>query len=237
MTDAHDEPRPGQADEDDDRFAVLEVFGLKLEVSNPRLAELLTLDAADALTSDVRDLKDPEVMREARVQAREALSDGILAPETIGDGLDAKRREAMREEIAGLGERMGFITHLDGVWESPTGAVILCRVIGEGMSFDLASKFVRQMAERRSGHTGQDSTVLFVAPGQQAADVFKVAIRQGHFHHAMRTVSTENLREMTRMFGTSILDHGQVVILLAPVADIDVGEVLSVIRSATGSGE
>lgn len=39
-----------------ERHPVLEVFGIKLEVSNPRLAELLTMDAKEALTSDLRDL-------------------------------------------------------------------------------------------------------------------------------------------------------------------------------------
>ncbi len=32
------------------------MFGLTLEVSNPRLAELLTMDAKEALVTDVREL-------------------------------------------------------------------------------------------------------------------------------------------------------------------------------------
>ena len=221
--------------EDDDRFTVLEVFGLKLEVSNPRLADLLTLDAGDALGSDIKDLKTPEGVREVSEAAREAMPDVVINPTTPKDDMESKQRTEMREKVFAQGENMGFTTHNDGVWESPTGVVILTRVIDRGVSFAGASHYVEEVSKRRAEQAGEESTVLFVTPDQQTADVFKVAIRQSRLYHLMRTISQENLTEVSRMQASGTVDHAQAVILLAPVADIDVGEILAVIRAAQRS--
>lgn len=62
-----------------DRYAVLEVFGLKLEVSNPRLAELLTMSAREVLTSDVMDLMGGRASAE---EIAEAVPDSVVAAAT-----------------------------------------------------------------------------------------------------------------------------------------------------------
>lgn len=217
---------------DDDKFTVLEVFGLKLEVSNPRLADLLTMDASEALTSDVKDLRSPESVRDAASEARQGMPDVVLTPVSPREENEAESRQAMRAQAAALGESMGFTTHVDGVWESPTGVTILTRMVDATQSFASASHFVDEIAERRTSLAGEESTVLFVVPNQQTADVFKVAIRQARAYHLMRTVSVENLEAVAALHASEQIDHNQAVILLAPVADIDVGEILAVIRTA-----
>jgi hypothetical protein len=62
------------------RFAVLDVFGLKLEVSNPRIAELMTMDAKTAFTTDVRDLGNPTALREFREEVAQAAPDMVIGP-------------------------------------------------------------------------------------------------------------------------------------------------------------
>ena len=233
MAEEEQEVRDGEGD--DDRFTVLEVFGLKLEVSNPRLADLLTMDATEALATDIAAAKTPEGVREVVADAREGVPDVVLTPQTPHDEHDTVLRKEMRERVSGLGDAMGFTTHVDGTWESPTGVVILSRVVEKPLSFAGAAHFVEEMAERRKAVAGEESTVLFVAPDQQTADVFKVAIRQARLYHLMRTVSLDNLADVAGMLATGAVDHNQAIILLAPVADIDVGEILSVIRSASGS--
>jgi hypothetical protein len=234
--DPQTEETPGER-ADADRYTILEAFGLKFEVSNPRLAELLTIDAGDALSMDVRDIGKPEAMREIRAEAEAALPDVVIAPATAKDEQDAAHRRQMREEASRLGEMLGFTTHVDGVWESPTGVVILTRIVEKDTSFAGASHFVEEIAERRISLAGEDSTILFVVPDQQTADVFKVAIRQSRLYHLMRTISVDNLEVIAGLFAKGLVDHNQSVILLAPVADIDVGEILSVIRSAAGDSE
>ena len=223
------EPSDAADTEDEDSFTVLEVFGLKLEVNNPRLAELLTTD----VQTDVKDLGTPDAVKEATVAAGQGAPDIVLTPATPHDEKDAQLRREMRERAAQLGERMAFTTHLDGVWESPTGVVILTRTVEKPVSYAGASHFVDEIAQHRTELAGEDATVLFITPDQQTADVFKVAIRQAKLHHQMRTVSIENLTDLAEMLEAGAIDHGKTVILLAPIADIDVGEVISVIRSAT----
>jgi len=222
----------GGADEStDDRYTLLEAFGLRLEVSNPRLADLLTMDAKDALTSDVRNLVDAGSMREAREEAEEAVPDTLLAPASGRDEVEALDREAMRTHAALLGEQLGFLTRADGVWESPTGVHILTRAIVKSVSYAAASHYVEELKERRETLCGHDCSVLFVAGEQQAADVFKVAIRQGEQYDMMRTVSIGNLEAISAMYTRGDLDHSQAIVLLAPIANIDVGELLAVIRA------
>jgi hypothetical protein len=231
-----DEPTGADPTEDDDRFTVLEVFGLKLEVSNPHLADLLTMDAGDALKTDVKDLRDAEDVKAIRAEAQEAVPDVVIAPQTPHDDNDAAERKALRDKVQSLGESMGFTTHVDGVWESPSGIVVLTRVVERSTSFAGASHFVEEVAARRAQVAGEEATALFVVADQQTADVFKVAIRQARLYHQMRTVSLDNLTEAATLYARGMIDHSQAVILLAPVADIDVGEILSVIRSVSDEG-
>jgi hypothetical protein len=216
---------------DDGRYAVLDVFGLKLEVSNPRLAELLTMDAGKALTTDVRDLASPEEVRSQRMSATQAVPEIVLAPPTPRDEMDEKHRREFRAQVGRIGGGIGFESSPDGIWRSPSGLTILTRGIDRPVSFAAASHFVGEIAAHREALAGPDSTALFVVDGQQSADVFKVAIRQSHLYNVMRVISIDNLVEIERLVIAGVVDHAKTLVLLTPAANIDVGEILSVMRA------
>ncbi len=217
-----------------ERFAVLDVFGLKLEVSNPRIAELLTMDAREALVTDVRDLASPpDESEEDRAEATEAMPDVVLTPSTAQDELDAQTRMEFRARVAAMGSAVGFDTDHEGIWNSPTGVTILTRAIESAVTLASATHYVTQLAARREELAGPDALVLFIAEGQQSADVLKVAIRQQRLYDVIRVISVENLEDVSRLYLAGAIDHSKVVVLLAPSANIDVGEILSVIRSAS----
>jgi len=216
-----------------DRFSVLDVFGIKLEVSNPRLAELLTMDAKQALTTDVRDLGTPQAMQEFREEAEQAAPDIVMAPPTPKDEDDAAARRQFRVHAAAAGGSLGFEITPDGVWHSETGVSILSRAIERPVSLAAASHYVSELASRREQLGGPGASVLFIAESQQSADVFKVAIRQQHLYDVMRVISIGNLDDIRRLHAAGQMDHAKAVILLSPAATIDVGEILSVIRAAT----
>jgi hypothetical protein len=222
-----------QGSAESDRFAVLDVFGLKLEVSNPRLAELLKMDAKEALTSDVRDLGSVKAVQEFREEAAQAAPDMVLSPPTPKDEDDAVARREFRARAAAIGEGIGFECTPDGVWRSETGVSILTRAIERPVSLAAASHYVSELATRREQLGGPGASVLFIAESQQSADVFKVAIRQQQLYDLMRVISMRNLEDVNRLYSTDAVDHAKAVILLSPAATIDVGEILSVIR-ATG---
>jgi hypothetical protein len=226
-----------RVEEDGSRFAVLEVFGLKLEVSNPALAELLTMDAKDALTTDVRDLGSSKAVFEFREEAAQAAPEVVLAPPTAKDDQDAALRREYRSKVSDIGSALGFEATPDGIWRSPAGITILTRAIDRGVSLAAATHWVTELAARREQLAGPGASVLFIVDGQQSADVFKVAIRQQALYDVMRVISVDNLQDVRRLLDARAIDHAQAVILLAPSAAIDVGEILSVIRAASESGE
>ncbi|MBE0475762.1 MAG: hypothetical protein IBX62_01480 [Coriobacteriia bacterium] len=218
------------------RFAVLDVFGLKLEVSNPRLAELLTMDAKDALGADVREFVGaaPQVHTGA---GTEAVPEVVLSVPRARDEQEARLRREFRARVEADGAAIGFATSGEGMWKSASGLSILTRAIERPVSLAAASHYVSEVANRRETVAGPDSTALFIVDGQQTADVFKVAIRQRRLYDLMRTIAVENLEEIRALVEHGTIDHAQAVVLLVPIANIDVGEVLSIIRSAAPEAE
>jgi hypothetical protein len=207
------------------RLPVLEVFGIKLSVSNPRLARLLTMDAREALTTDVRQLY-PSLERPESAEPLEDAGDGL---EDADPARSADFQRLVREAAGAL----GFGTTDDGLWLSPTGAAIVTRTVSAPLSFASAARCVAGLARRREALGGDDATALVVVEGQETADVLKVAVRQADVADVMRVVSLGNLLELRRLAEFGTMDHMQAVVLLVPMADIDVGEILSIMRTSS----
>jgi hypothetical protein len=74
------------------------------------------------------------------------------------------------------------------------------------------------------------TTVLFVVADQNTADAFKVAIRLRKLHNLMRTISIDSLDEAASLWDAGHLDHRSMLVLLAPIANIDVGEMMAILR-------
>jgi hypothetical protein len=217
------------------RYAVLDVFGITLEVSNPRLAALLTMDARAALATDVREL----LTADGRSVA-EALPDVVIAVPNPHTEQLARARAAFRVRADALGRRLGFDVESDGTWASPTHIDILTRTIERPLTVAAAAHYVSEVAVL-TNRLPDTTSVLFVVESQQTADVFKVAIRQRRLHNLMRTVSIEVLEELVGNVASGRVTHDGVLLLLAPIANIDAGELMSVLRAdqqaATGEAD
>lgn len=216
---------------------VLEVFGVSLKVSNPRLAEILTMDAKAALTSDVRDFTDVSGMKTTREETAQAMPDVVVSQPTPHDDEDARLRTEMRQLVSGLGSALGFDVQPNGSWISPTGFTLLTRSVHRPVSLAAAADFVAKVEERRLADVGPDSSTLIVVGEQQTADVFKVAIRERRAHENARTISLDNLRFLRSLCTASVVDHRAALALLSPAADVDVGELLSIVRSAAATSD
>lgn len=211
------------------RFAVLDVFGITLEVSNPRLAELLTMDASEALTSDVRDLISAD-----RRAVAQALPDVMVAlPTPRSENADRARRE-FRARADSLAQGLGFAVETDGTWCSPSGIDIVMRTVDRPLTAAAAAHYVNEVATV-TDRLPETSTVLFVVADQQTADAFKVAIRQRKLHNLMRTIALDSLEAVRDMHAEGRLDHRNVLVLLAPIADIDVSEMIAVLQAGLPS--
>jgi hypothetical protein len=222
-------PNEGQARE---RHPVLEVFGVKLEVTNPRLAELLTMDAAEALTTDIRKLGGTAAEAAPVLGGIDEVQLDQAAPKVV-DEEEARRRKALHAAVLEVGTSLGFDARPDGLWQSPTGIVVLTRTVEQPVSYAAATHFVTELAARRESIAGPESTALFVVDGQQTVDVFRVAIRQNKLYDLMRTISLDNLMAIRDLYAHGVLNHTTAVALLVPMANIDVGEIISLVRAAS----
>jgi hypothetical protein len=225
----------GDAARGPDEHYTFDVFGLKLEVSNPRLAELLAMDAREALTTDVKDLAGSRAARDFREEAAQAVPDVVINPPSPADDVDAAARREFRSRTAAIGSALGFDAGPDGLWRSPTGLAILTRSFERPVSLSAASHYVAEIAIRREQLGGPDSSVLFVVDGQRSVDVFKVAVRQQRLYHHLRVAAMTNLDEIRALMETGAIDHMKAVILLSPFANVDVGEILSVLHAGDSS--
>lgn len=211
------------------RFAVLDVFGITLEVSNPRLAELLTMDASEALTSDMRDLVSAD-----RRAVAEALPDAVVTMPTPHSEIAERTRREFRSRADSLAATLGFTVESDGTWCSPTGIDIVMRTIERPLTAAAAAHYVSEVAAV-TDRLPESSTVLFVVADQATADAFKVAIRQRKLHNLMRTIAIDSLQRVSDMHASGRLDHRNILVLLAPIADIDVGEMIAVFEAGAPS--
>lgn len=212
--------------QDGNRFAVLDVFGITLEVSNPRLAELLTMDATEALTSDMR-----ELMSADRRAVAEAFPDTVVAMPTPHSEMAERSRREFRSRADALASHVGFTVESDSTWCSPTGIDIVMRTIERPLTPAAAAHYVSEVAAV-TDRLPDTSSVLFVVADRATADAFKVAIRQRKLHNLMRTIAIESLERVAQMHAEGRLEHRNVLVLLAPIADIDVGEMIALFESS-----
>lgn len=202
-------------DRGEKKHKVLQVFGIPLQVSNPRLAELLTMEAKEALTEDVKILRQKLAPKEKVTPEEKKVS----YPD-------------FRSRIDEVGEKLGFGVQLGGVWNSPTGVIILVRVVDKPPNLVQAKRYSGALSDQQA-KLKRDSAGLFVVPDQISCDIFKAAVRGKNLWNTIRVVSFDNLEKILSLRERQYLDHKQVVTLLVPLDNIDVGELLNVIKAAT----
>jgi len=229
-----DRPDADDADDADDATSVLELFGVELKVRNKRLAEVLQMDAKEALTSDIRQLVDAEDMNRAAAETAQAVPDVVLRPPSARDEDEARHRLGLRERVDALGRKLGFGVDGDGMWRSPIGITLMMRVVERDLTEAAAADLVRKVEQRRAELVGPDSSALYVAEDRASLPALSQAIRQAQVCDYARAICLEDLEFMGSLESGAVLDHRSALVLLSPTVDTDVGELLRIIRSAAG---
>ncbi len=222
------------AEETSDDTTVLELFGIELKVRNPRLAEVLKMDAKDALSSDMKNLMDGTAIRERAAEASEAVPDVVLTPGTSRERIEAKERTEMRQRVSALGAALGFDVQPNGTWLSPSGIGVLTRLIEHDITPAAAADFVMKVDALRPELLGILSSALYVAEDKDSAAVMCAAITERGLYDHARAIALDDLEFIQSLHVSQALDHKGVLVLLTPVADADVGDLLSIIRAAAG---
>ncbi len=217
----------------DSEATVLELFGVKLTVNNPRLAEILTMDAKEALAADIKDLVEPAASIQ-QPELRGSVPDIVVTSQAPQDAYDQQAAADFEASVEVLGSQLGFDVEHDGVWNSPTGATVVVRAIDQQLQYAAATDFVQKLDVLRTSKGGPDAAGLFVTADQPSADVFKVAIRQARLYGFVRTVTVDSLVRLSALVSAGSLDHAGVLVVLLPFASADANEIVSLLESAEG---
>ncbi len=213
MSDAHN-------DESDD--AVLDLFGFKVHVSNPRFAEILRMDAREALTTDVRQLLDPQDTRRAEAALAQAAPDTLLSPQKPHDRRDVSRRSALRLKCDGLAQALGFTPEPDGSWTSNAGYRLRTRIL-EGIVSPAAAADMVVKLEALFTSRPSDEALLFIVENEGAVTSLVLAMRQRRAHHWARVARVDDLQALRRLLVKGDIDHEGVLAHLIAAASCDVG--------------
>ena len=162
-----DVPTGGPTDADSakelskDGSTVLELFGVELKVRNERLADVLKMDAKEALGTDVKELADGQASRRRAAEAAEAVPEVILSPATAREEAEAHDRAEVRQRVSALGGALGFDVRANGEWSSPSGVGLITRVVDRVLSPAAAVDLVSKVEQVRPGLLGPISSSLF----------------------------------------------------------------------------
>jgi len=225
--DATPEPDPNG------RTTVLEVFGMKLSVKNRRLAEILTMDAAEALRLDKRpgssvygDAAEP-VAPDLMAQA---VPDVLLAVPDAGDEAEARLRTEARKRLDGLALDLGFEVLNGGSWGLPGSAVVHTRVISRSLTAAAATDMVGKLADVvLSGRESTDS-VLLVTFERASLEPLLNAISARGLHGSFRVAHIDDVTRLRDLCRECEDPAGIASGLLSPAASVDLGRTLTLLR-------
>ena len=217
----------------DEQNTVVEVFGVKLSVKNRRLAEILSMDAAEALGFEGKGPKTPAHEVEPQV-ITEAVPFAVVAVPDPDDEAEAQRRTELRHHVEAIAASLGFTVASGGKWHSPSGQTVHARIISKAVSSAAAVDMVEKLAGLMTSRPAGESVVLITEEHSVAA-TFVSAIRERQVHAIFRVVSLGNLVALGALSDGDHADHAAFVALLSPQAAVDIGAAIS--QMLPGSSE
>jgi len=214
-----------------DEETVMELFGFKVKVSNPRLAEVLRMDAKEALTTDVRTLRGSTDRREQRAEFAQAIPDVVVAEPTPKDLRDLSHRAVLRGRADAVAGALGFDVAADGSWRSPLGVSIMTRIIDGVVSpataADAISKLAPLFVPART-----DESVLFIVEGEGSVTSYLLALRQQRAHAWARVIRMSDLESLRSLCTAGAVDHERAVGVLSSAMSADSGVIISALTDA-----
>lgn len=213
---------------DTEGSTVLEVFGVEIRVRNPRLAEVLTRDLVEVHSPS----HDAQRAVEGAGNVHEPLPDTMVNPSTPRTDEEARNRSDLRSRVEIAGRGLGFEVRPSGVWVSPSKAVIVTRMLDRAATLAAASDFIAKLDDALAKGGAQGAAVLVIVGSPSIAGEFVAAVRQRRAHDHVRVISVDDLEFLLLKHAQGAVDHQGVIAVLTAVADIDVGVLLNVVRSA-----
>ena len=221
------------------RTTVLEVFGMKLSVKNRRLAEILSMDAAEALGFDKRSVSSgggDAVEPTAPDLIAQAVPDVLLAVPEAGDEAETRLRTEARKRLDGLCRDLGFEVLNGGSWGLPGTAVLHTRVISRSLTAAAATDMVGKLVDVvLLGRESADS-VLLVTFERASVEPLLNAISARGVHGSFRVAHIEDLTRLRDLCRECEDPAGIASGLLSPAASVDLGRTLALLQPLCEGG-
>jgi hypothetical protein len=222
---ANETPDPTGAD---DRSTVVEVFGIKLSVRNRRLAEILSMDAAEALGFES---KAPD-RAQAHVISSEVVTEAVpyaaLSVASEDDEAEARLRAQLRQRLEAIAGSLGFSVAQGGRWHSPSGLMLHTRIVSRPVSAAGAADMVGKLVALMDARPGGESVLLITLSGA-VSDVFALAVRERGAHAVLRVASMDDLERLRAVSEGGAADHSAFLALLSPQAAVNAGAAISLL--------
>lgn len=205
---------------------VIDVFGIKINVKNRGLAQLLSMEAKDVLTGEW------EVSRRNLEH-----TDSEHIAEQIPSITDIEWGKQYIELSKLMAKRLGFRIKND-IWRATTGRNILAKVVLGTMDLDEASVKVDELAKELASQqeTLKESvTGLFIVQDVPYLGVFLAAIQRKQLFQRISVMAFEDLRQLVWLYEHRHVDHQGTVSLLLPLANMDTNQFLKLLSKAAQS--
>jgi len=208
----------------DERTTVLEVFGLKLSVKNRRLAEILTMDAAEALGFDRKLPEDAHgaAERPEHELIVEALPEVLLPVGGVEDD-ESRVRTDVREQADALVTGLGFDVLPGGRWQPPGAPLIHTRILVRTPTPAAAAHMVEKLADAVLGRSGSGESVLLVTSTPDAVPPLLTALDARGLQGSFRIVTVDDLERLAALCRRSPVPAAAAAAFLSPAAGVDVG--------------
>lgn len=214
----------------DGRTTVLEVFGMKLQVKNRRLAEVLTMDAAEALGLERRPGQKPGAEHAERIEPEvisEAVPDVLLSMGGAREEEESRLRAETRTRLDELGAEFGFDVQPGSRWVSRDGLVIHTRVVSRALTPAAATDMVSKLAQSVvSGPPGRESVLLVAAESVPAGPLLAAVTTLGT-HSSFRVAHLDDLERLRELCARIADPTSAVEAVLLPRSAVDVSAVLA----------
>jgi hypothetical protein len=216
------------------RTTVLEVFGMKLSVKNRRLAEILTMDAAEALGLDKRpgsSMHGSAVEPVAPDLMAQAVPDVLLAVPDADDEAEARLRTEARRQLDEVAVDLGFEVLSGGSWGLPGDAVLHTRVISRTLTAAAAIDTVAKLADVVLSGRERTDSVLLLTLERASVEPLLNAIASRGLHGSFRVAHIDDVNRLRDLCRTCADRADAASGLLSPAASVDLARMLALLES------
>ncbi len=202
--------------EEKEELKTVNVFGVKLKVKKRGWTDILSMDIKDALTGN---------FQISRRKEKAPLPSDIGEIPSI---TELKSEEEYNSYIDSLGKSLGFEVEA-GFWIARNARKIWVRPLLKDFEFEEAMTFLSKLSENLKSFS-EPVTALMVVPTPSQEGIFVAAIRKSQVQHRVNVISYKDLRQLVLLKESGYLKHDKILSLLLPLANLDLGQLIKIIK-------